>query len=82
VEGLTTKPKPVDSTDNYQERQQQRYNERQIRKWKRREVAAMTDDEAKKAKGYIRKWQGKQRKLLEGTGRYRKYERESITQAR
>jgi len=82
VEGLTTKPEPVDSTDNYEERQQQRYNERQIRKWKRREVAAMTDDEAKKAKNYIRKWQGKQRELLEGTDRYRKYERESITQAR
>jgi len=42
----------------------------------------MTDDEAKKAKNYIRKWQGKQRELLEGTDRYRKYERESITQAR
>jgi hypothetical protein len=82
VEGLTTKPEPVNSTENYKERQQQRYNERQIRKWKRREVAAMTDDEAKKAKSYIRKWQVRQRELLEDTDRYRKYERESITQAR
>ena len=82
VEGLTTKPEPVDSADNYQERQQQRYNERQIRKWKRREAGAMTEDEAKKAKSYIRKWQVRQRELLEDTDRYRKYERESITQAR
>jgi len=42
----------------------------------------MADDEAKKAKSYIRKWQGKQRQFVEDTGRYRKYERESITQAR
>jgi len=82
VEGLTTKPEPVDSTDNYEERQTQRYMERNVRKWKRREVAAMTDDEAKKAKNYIRKWQGKLREHTEKTGMYRKYERESIKTAR
>lgn len=82
VEGLTTKPEVQDSTDNYEERQQQRYLERGVRKWKRREVAAMTDDEAKKAKSYIRKWQGKLREFTDKTDRYRKYERESIKAAR
>lgn len=82
IEGLTDKPEPQPGDNLYEERQQQRYLERGVRKWKRREVAAMTDDEVKKAKTYIRKWQGKQRDLLEGTDRYRKYERESITQTR
>ena len=82
VEGLTTKPEPVDSTDNYQQRQQQRYMERQIRKWKRREAGAMTEDEARKAKNYRKKWQEKQKEFIEETGRYRKYEREQIKTAR
>lgn len=82
VEGLTTKSEPVDSTDNYKERQQQRYNERQIRKWKRREAGAMTEQEYQKAKSYTQKWQEKQREFIDNTGRYRKYEREQITEAR
>ena len=82
VEGLTEKPEPVDSAENYEERQQQRYLERNIRKWKRREVAAMTDEELEKAKSYRQKWQEKQKDFIDDTGRYRKYEREQITQAR
>ena len=42
----------------------------------------MTDAEIEKAKNYRQKWQEKQKEFTDETGRYRKYEREQITQAR
>ncbi len=66
----------------YEERQQQRYNERMIRKWKRREATAITEQERAFARAKAREWQARQREFIAQTGRRRKYERESITSAR
>lgn len=63
-------------------RRKQRYNERQIRKWKRRKAGAMTDKEQRKAKQKVREWQKKQREFLGENNRRRKYEREQIDTAR
>lgn len=67
---------------NYQTRQKQRYNERNIRKWKRRKVAALNEKEEQKARSYISKWQKRQRELVDENDLRRKYEREQINQAR
>lgn len=59
--------------------QQQRYNERNIRKWKRRESAALTDDAREKARGKVSDWQARQRELVDDNSFLRrKYQRESI----
>jgi hypothetical protein len=63
-------------------RQQQRYNERMIRKWKRREAAALDDKELNKAKSKVSEWQKKQRDFVNENDRRRKYAREQIDQAR
>lgn len=64
----------------YAAQQRQRYNERQIRMWKRREAGALTDEELRKAKGKVRQWQARQRELLDSNDFLRrKYSRESIT---
>ena len=81
VEGLTEQPETEEGGEDYEDRQQQRYNERNIRKWKRREAAAMTDKEQEKASRKVREWQGKQADFMDDTGRRRKYERESIDTA-
>lgn len=81
VPGLS-KPKGEANPEGYEERQQQRYNERQIRHWKRREATAITDQDKAYADAKVRDWQAKQRRLIDDTGRRRKYERESIKVAR
>lgn len=59
--------------------QEQRYNERNIRKWKRRESAALTDDAREKARNKVRDWQARQRNLIENNSHLRrKYSREQI----
>lgn len=63
-------------------RRQQRYNERGIRKWKRRKAGAMTEETERKAKAKITEWQKKQQEFIERTGRYRKYNREATGEAR
>ena len=82
VEGLTEPPEPQPGGKGYENRQEQRYNERNIRRWKRREAGAMTETEAKKTKAKVSEWQRKQRDFLDDTDRRRKYEREQIDQAR
>jgi len=82
VPGLT---RPLEGRDNpagYEQRQEQRYNERQIRKWKRREAVAITDNARAKAKRKVREWQARQREFIDATERRRRYDRESITRAR
>jgi hypothetical protein len=68
--------------DNYKEREQQRYNERGIRKWKNREAAAIDDTKRKSANAKVKEWQARQREFINDTGRRRDYGRESITKAR
>jgi len=86
VPGLTRVPerRRLANPEGYEKRQQQRYNERMIRKWKRREAAAITDEEREFARRKVREWQAIQRKHLALSGRefQRDYARESITRAR
>lgn len=64
----------------YELDQQQRYNERMIRKWKRRQAVAVTPEAKKQAADKIRAWQQRQRQLIRGNESFlrRKYHRESI----
>jgi hypothetical protein len=63
----------------YQAEQEQRYYERGIRQWKRREEVALTPEDAEKAKSRVSTWQAKQREHLEENPYLkRQYARESI----
>lgn len=66
----------------YSAQQQQRYIERQIRKYKRRESISLDEISKKKASNKIREWQLKQREhLKENSFLPRKYSREQIKKA-
>ena len=82
IEGLTETPEPEPGEEDYEDRQQQRYLERNVRKWKRREAGAMTDKAQEKASEKVSEWQGRLSEFIDDTGRFRKYEREQITEAR
>lgn len=78
LEGYT---KPYTNTENpegYELRQEQRYMERQIRRWKRREAAAMTEEERRYARQKVREWQGRIRAFVDEHDRKRLYYREQI----
>jgi len=68
----------------YKDTQLQRYNERQIRKYKGRENVALTDTAKADAKAKVRKYQARQRELLKdyeskyGQTIKRRYDRERI----
>jgi hypothetical protein len=62
----------------YKKTQEQRYNERQIRRWKRVEAVALEPAAQVKAANKIKYWQAKQRELIANTGLRRNYGRESI----
>lgn len=63
----------------YEAEQQQRYYERGIRQWKRREAVALTPEQAERAKSKVAEWQGKQREhLTENPYLRRQYQREQI----
>jgi hypothetical protein len=72
----------VDSAKNkkrYEASQVQRYNERQIKSWKRREASAVTSDAQQKAKQKVREWQKRQRQHLDSNEYLRRrYSREKI----
>ncbi|MFB7899974.1 phage minor capsid protein [Streptomyces xiamenensis] len=63
--GVTTAPTSASrDPDGYEATQRQREIERQIRKWKRREAAALDDDQARAARAKVRAWQRAQREHL------------------
>lgn len=66
IEGVSKPPEPDHNYNpkQYAYIQKQRYNERQIRKWKDRLGVAIDDKERDKAKGMISKYQQAQRDLL------------------
>lgn len=74
------KPKPVKSDESHSRaEQQQRYQERQIRAWKRREAVAIDSAEASKAGAKVRYWQARQRDHLKANPWLsRQYSREQI----
>ncbi|MDH6367547.1 MULTISPECIES: phage minor capsid protein [unclassified Breznakia] len=80
--GITEMPKAADvakTQENSQAIAQQRYNERQIRSYKRLEENTLDPDNREKYATQKRFWQAKQRKLVEDTdGMKRDYKRESI----
>ncbi|MBP3409697.1 MAG: hypothetical protein J6M10_01760 [Clostridia bacterium] len=82
VPGLTSKgrapssyQKPEDAA-GYKARQLQRYMERTLRKWKRRQAAATTPEDERIARAYVTKWQGKLRAHTGNVKLPRKYSRE------
>lgn len=87
IEGMTeiTESKVKDDGEAHLYSQRQRANERSIRRWKRREVVAISDIDKLKAKRKIKFYQGKQRDLIKdyedkfGVTIRRKYDRESIS---
>lgn len=65
--------------EQYEASQQQRYNERQIRSWKRREATAVDPIEREKAKQKVRDWQSRNREhIKENDFLRRKYDREQV----
>lgn len=82
IPGLTLPMRDTANPEGYEERQRQRYIERNIRRWKRREAAAITPEEQRLARAKVREWQATAREFVDDTGRRRRYDRESITRAR
>lgn len=82
IHGLSRPIHAEGDPKGYEQRQQQRYNERMIRRWKRREAVAINEDEKRKAAAKVREWQKRNREFVDEYNRRRKYERESITRAR
>lgn len=76
--GVTQRPpQPAHpSGATYEDTQQQRYYERQVRAWKRRAAAAMTDADRRKANAKVRAYQAKIRELVDAKGLVRKPHRE------
>ena len=66
----------------YEASQQQRHNERQIRRWKREEAAMQTaGQDSSEAAAKVKEWQGRQQKFLAQTGFKRQYGRKQIAVA-
>lgn len=81
--GVTRKPeKPNVGSVAYQDTQQQRYLERQARKWDRRRAAAISDEERRKADAAFKGYRARVRQLTAATGLPRKTHRERHDQAR
>lgn len=67
---------PEQDAAGYSLSQKQRYNERMVRRWKRRQAVATTPEEERIAKAYVDKWQNNVRQLIKGTDLPREYNRE------
>lgn len=82
--GVTERPPqpPHPQGATYEDTQQQRYYERQVRSWKRRAAASMTDDERRRANAKVRDYQARIRQLVDDKGLIRKPHREQIHSAR
>jgi len=66
----------------YEARQRMRYNERQIRRWKREEVALNAAGlDSGEASAKVREWQARQRDFINQTGFKRRYGLEQISGA-
>lgn len=81
--GVTTRPQspPHPQGATYEDTQQQRYLERQVRSWKRKSAVALDDEARRKANARIREYQARIRELTAEKGLRRKREREQLQQA-
>lgn len=75
------RPKPP-SRASYEQSQQQRYLERQVRRWKREAAGAIDDKQRTAANAKVRAYQGRIRELVGETGLPRKSRREQVGSAR
>lgn len=82
IPGLTRPMSRTASPERYEDRQRQRQIERKIRKWKLREVAAITDDDKRFARAKVAEWQAEMRGFIGSTGRIRTRAREQVGKAR
>lgn len=80
--GVSRIPKAQPSRGTFEDTQKQRYLERQVRKWKRREAAAMDDAARTAARARVRAYQGRIRELVADIGLPRKAHREQLATAR
>ncbi|MGW3572068.1 phage minor capsid protein [Streptomyces sp. NPDC000941] len=82
--GVTTRPQapPHPRGTTYEDTQQQRYLERQVRAWKRRQAAALDEHARRRAGARVREYQTRIRELTDETGLPRKRQREQIGAAR
>lgn len=76
----TPDPAPVETDEEAAAAEQaQRYNERQIRAWKRREAVAITPQDKSRASAKVRQWQAQQREHLKrNPWLQRRYDREQV----
>lgn len=81
-EGISAAPVPYNQEEveaKYEKEQQQRYNERKIREWKRKALGSMDEGNKRKAEAKVKEWQARQRELLnENDWLRRNYHREKI----
>lgn len=82
IPGLTKPMRHTADPKGDRNRQRQRAIERNIRKYKRREAAAITDDGRKAASGKVREWQATMRSHIDRTDSKRLAYREQIGKAR
>ncbi|GHU57386.1 hypothetical protein AGMMS49975_22900 [Clostridia bacterium] len=87
IEGLSNPEEatPEETLKNkveYKARQKQRYLERKLRKWKRRQAVAITPQDKLKAKSYINKTYDKLKKHITDNGLTRQVSREGIGKTR
>lgn len=83
-EGLTEVLTDADTADpeGYEKRQWQRYLERGVRDWKRRQAVALTPEQEEYTAGKVAEWQNRIEEFTTENNRRRKRERESNTRAR
>lgn len=79
---VSTIPKRTADPEGDRQRQQQRYLERKVREWKRREVASLSPAAEEKARAKVREWQGNLRGFVAEHDRKRLRYREQIARAR
>ena len=82
--GVTTRPTspPHPGGATYEDTQQQRYLERQVRQWKRRAAVALDDSARQKATARVRDYQARIRTLTTAKDLPRRPVREQIGRAR
>lgn len=78
-ETLGARTPATSNPEGYEERQQQRYLEQNVRMWKRREAVAVEGSQDERyAQAKVSEWQAKTRTFVKETDRQRLYYRESI----
>lgn len=78
IPGLTRPMHGTADPEGDAARQEQRYLERGVRRWKRRELASLDEDAARRARAKVAEWQGRLRGHVDGHDLKRLPQRERI----